>query len=481
MIDQREIDSKSDELGVPTSDVQRDYVFGWLLAGLYDERNPGRSQLILKGGNAFRKGYFENGRYSNDLDFSTVSSIDPELLHQCITQACHFASERSGVQFFTDRTKIDEVHLARPDRSDDIQMYQARVYFRSFYGEETITLKVKLDVKEFDLILLPIQNRQLIHSYTDREQCRATLRCQKLEELLASKLRAMLQRQHSPDLFDFIYSIFFQKALAVSRLEVVSTFLKKSIYEPSPDIAKTQLLALPFNILRGFWDKYLVCPIQSRISFDQAELNFKTTIDQIFSLIIPSIRRGGTGSSRSRYFQAEDRDIIMEAGRLEQMLRVVYDGVERLVEPYSLTYKRKLDGDAREYFYVWDTSGGRSGAVSIKSFVADKLQRVELTDTKFEPRFPIELAKGSGGYFSASSFSSGPREPRVSDSRSRSKFGLLSPVSRSRARPNPFAISYTVQCPYCGKRFKRDKLDSKLNEHKDKSGNRCPGRIGSFV
>jgi hypothetical protein len=291
----------------------------------------------------------------------------------------------------------------------------------------------------------------------------------------------MLHRQHSPDLYDFIYSIFFQKALAVSRLEVVSTFLKKTIYEPSPDIAKTQLLALPFHILRGFWDKYLVCPIQSRISFDQAEENFKTTIDQIFSLLTPPLRGVGMRASRSLYFQAADRDLIMEAGRLEQMLRVVYDGVERQVEPYSLTYKRKLDGDAREYFYVWDTSGGRSGTVSIKSFVADKLQSVELTDTKFEPRFPIELAKGSGGYFSASSFPSGPREPRMSNSRSRSGFGLLSPASRGRARPNPFALTYTLQCPYCGKRFKRDKVDSRLNEHKDKSGNRCPGRIGSFL
>jgi hypothetical protein len=35
MIDKAEIDTKADELGVHTSNVQRDYVFGWLLAGVY--------------------------------------------------------------------------------------------------------------------------------------------------------------------------------------------------------------------------------------------------------------------------------------------------------------------------------------------------------------------------------------------------------------------------------------------------------------
>jgi hypothetical protein len=34
MIDRPEIDAKAEELGVHVANVQRDYVFGWLLAGL---------------------------------------------------------------------------------------------------------------------------------------------------------------------------------------------------------------------------------------------------------------------------------------------------------------------------------------------------------------------------------------------------------------------------------------------------------------
>ena len=37
MIDRDEIDATSRLLGVHTSDVQRDYLYGWLLAGLYGD------------------------------------------------------------------------------------------------------------------------------------------------------------------------------------------------------------------------------------------------------------------------------------------------------------------------------------------------------------------------------------------------------------------------------------------------------------
>ena len=55
MTDKKEIDGKADELGVHVANVQRDYVFGWLLAGLAQAENRLRPSLILKGGNCFRK------------------------------------------------------------------------------------------------------------------------------------------------------------------------------------------------------------------------------------------------------------------------------------------------------------------------------------------------------------------------------------------------------------------------------------------
>ncbi|MFH1943291.1 MAG: nucleotidyl transferase AbiEii/AbiGii toxin family protein [bacterium] len=462
MIEKNEIDIKSDELGVHVANVQRDYIFGWLLSGLYQPDNPLSNELILKGGNCFRKAYFENARFSNYLDFSTQTELDEERLRAAIEHACKFAMKRSGVEFLVDQNRIG----IRDSIQEDSVFYDARVYFKSFYGDEDITIKVELDVKEYDKILLPVQTRDLIHSYSDNELCKASIRCWKLEELLAAKLKALLQRRHSPDLYDFVFAIFFQKFLHISRLEVISAFLKKTIYEPNPEIAKGLLIELPFQLIRGLWNEFLVCPKPSLISFDDAEIWFRTIITELFGLLKPRPAFAPTGVSVSpSYFRAINRNTIFEAGRLQKLLSIVYNGVERMVEPYSLVFKRPKVGVPHEYFYAWDRSGGRSGHIGIKSFISEKIQSIQMTEKSFEPRFPIELVKGPG-YF-AKPFSSSPQPRRTPDSRRTPSYSS--------------GITYTIECPICGKKFKRNKFDTRLNEHKDKYGNRCYGRIGTIV
>src|SRR5258708_39802189 len=402
MIDKSEIDAKGEELGVHAANVQRDYVFGWLLSSVYRPDNPLGSLLVLKGGNCFRKGYFEHARFSNDLDFSTQTELDLGLLLQGLKQACVFAKEQSGVEFLIDDSRVSEKRLADAES----RIYEARVYFKSFYGEEDARIRVHLDVKEYDRVFLPIQTRRLIHSYSDAQLCQGDIRCLKLEEMLASKLKALLQRRHSPDLYDFVHAVFFQKTLNISRQEVLSTFLKQTIYEPEPVIARNLLLELPFQAIRGFWSEYLACPRLSLFSFDDAEGWFKTVVSELFSLVEPRFAYAGVGGrSTLNYFPSTFRAEIMEAARLHRLLRLVYDGLERSVEPYALAYKRRRDGIAREYFYAWDLTGGRSGQVGIKSYTADKIHSVTIAEETFEPRFPIELAKSSG-YFGKPYFSS---------------------------------------------------------------------------
>ena len=132
MIDSDEIDAKADELGVNTSNVQRDYVFGWVLAGIYSQSELGEL-LVLKGGNCLRKAYFPFGRFSNDLDFSTSGRLELEFVASELNKVCNFVQENTGVEFDTSRT------VARPKRSvdDDLQVIEAKLYFRDFYGEES--------------------------------------------------------------------------------------------------------------------------------------------------------------------------------------------------------------------------------------------------------------------------------------------------------------------------------------------------------
>lgn len=458
MITKDEIDRKSDELEVHTSNVQRDYVFGWLLAGVFQPGNALGARLILKGGNCFRKAYIPGARFSNDLDFSTEEELTEEVFLGALKQACAYARDQSGIEFLPEECRIG---VREGVEGEESTLYEARVYFKSFYGEEEFTLKVKLDVLEFDRLYLPKQTRNLIHDYSDFAVCRANITCHKLEELLASKLKALLHRQHSPDLYDFIYTVFFQKALIVSRLEVISTFLKKTIYEPDPAAARGLLLELPFHVFQGFWAKFLTCPKPTRIEFGDAETAFKSVIAEIFALIEPRFSAAGYGfGGGARFFGAKHRELIFEAGRLERKMRLLYSGHERLIEPYSLTFKRRADGVGREYFYGWDSSGGSSGQIGIKSFVPDKIQGLEMTEEKFEPRFPIELVKGPG--FFSRPFSTRPRAFGVGQSRAHGFLGA----------------GVKIRCAVCQKVFTRTSSGSRLGPHKDKFGNMCIGRYG---
>lgn len=463
MIEKGEIDHKSIELGVNVASVQRDYVFGWLLCGLFQPQNPLAQHLILKGGNSFRKGYFEFARYSNDLDFSVKSALDLHSLELGVKEACEYAKSRSGVEFLIDQNRYD----LKKSHSQETKCYEVRVYFKSFYDEGDITIRVQLDVKEFDLIILPIQSRNLIHSYSDSEACRCPIQCLKLEELLAQKLIALLQRRHSPDLFDFVYSVFFQKSLSISRLEVISTFLKRSIYEPNPEVARNLLLELPFAMIEGFWKEYLVLPKISSIEFSEAQERFCNGIGDFFALLTTQhgYRRAGAIIS---HFPANLRNMIMEAALSHRVLRLVYEGVPREIEPYALSFKRRQDGIAREYLYGWDQSGGTSGQIGIKSYTADKANSLSITERTFEPRYEIELKKG-GSYFGKGSFSRGSES-------------FASRTSKRPSRPTGLAMQYTVQCPYCQKQFKRKRFnDTQLNEHKDRFGNKCYGKRGYLV
>lgn len=59
MITAEEIQAKSNSEDIHTSNVQRDYIFSWILAGLYRQSNLA-SKLVLKGGNLYRKAYYQS-------------------------------------------------------------------------------------------------------------------------------------------------------------------------------------------------------------------------------------------------------------------------------------------------------------------------------------------------------------------------------------------------------------------------------------
>jgi predicted nucleotidyltransferase component of viral defense system len=454
MIGRDEIESASAELGINTSDVQRDYVFGWLIGGLYNTSRL-RDTLALKGGNALRKAYFPATRFSDDLDFTTSGGLDGARLIEELNGVCRYVGDRTGIVFDLDRNRLADEHYIDAER----KVYKIRLYFRDFYGNpETITLKVRVDITEFDRIYLPVQTRRLIHPYSDAETCAAEIRVIKLEEALADKLKCLLQRRYAHDLFDLVYGVFVNHELAVDRGELVRTFLKKTIFEPSPVAARDLLFGVPFELMRGFWGT-IICPRVSSLSFESAVGMLKNGLAGLFASFAY-----GAGYAAA-YYPAELRNKIMQAATSRTLLQMRYHGVRRLIEPYALAFKLRVsDGVAQEYFYGWDQTGGNTSGPGIKAFFWRPIEQLDNTETPFTPKFEIELAKAgnraSEDYF-ARPFASGPRGPRTYAG---AAYG-----------------GHTVECSYCGRRFRRTTSSTRLNPHKDGYGNDCYGRVGYQV
>lgn len=462
MITKDEIVRKAKEFEIHAANVQRDYVFGWVLAGLYSASEL-QNHLILKGGNCLRKAYFDHSRFSRDLDFSTQGALAEEFIGAELSHICDFVQEHTGIIFEKEKTRIQEKRGA----SRDNKVHEARLYFKDFFGNpDKFTISIRLDVTEFDKIFLQTQKRNLNHPYSDLSLCSVPLTCLKLEEILAQKLKCLLQRRHSPDLYDFVFSVLLNPEIKINKTEIVTTFLKMTIFQPSPGVVKGLLFDLPFQTIKSFWNKYITSPKLGVIDYDHAVQTFKEVIDDLFGEF-------PIGRGEQMFFPSYFRNPIMEAGQSLTLLEIKYSNVTRLVEPYCLAYKKRQDGYAREYLYVYDQTGGSSSGPGIKSLVHTNIQELKNTDQKFEPRYEVELCK-AGETLKSSYFSKSP-------GRSTSSFGIRRQTKRRSSFGLQNTYQYTVQCPVCGKKFKRKRYDTKLNQHKNQYGNKCFGRTGYMV
>lgn len=458
MIDKKEIDEKSKMFEVNTSNVQRDYIFGWVLFGMFKVSKL-KDSIFLKGGNALRKGYFENTRFSSDLDFGIPGDIEETELLAELNAICDFIQSKIEVEFVKEQNSVEEKFTATESPLPDLKVYEAKICFKDFYGNaDHIKIKISMDVTRFDKVILPLQKRKLIHPYSDSTEVECEITCMKLEEIIATKLKCLIQRQHAPDLFDYVYSV---KLLGgeLDKDEVVKTFIRKTIFDRNPHTAKAILETTPFDAFKHVWEKSIICAKGFAFTIDEAITTFLNDLSDLFS-IYPD---NGYGSFA--YFGSDLRTKIMQAGRTQTMLKINYNSALRIVEPYSLKYMERKDGSQREYFYVYNCSGG-SNPPGVRCLVPEGFTSIENTEEVFTPRYQIELSKA--GEMPENPYLFDPNKP------------IKVRTGRRRTRVS-HGTKYVYQCSYCGKKFTRSSYGGALRPHKDKNGYSCSGRYGVYL
>ena len=173
-------------LGLPWEVLERDYLLSWVLAGIGRVESL-RNTLLFKGGTALKKCYFGDYRFSEDLDFSSLDSVPTgDAMEQAVGEAC-----AAAVQLLDEYAPVEIVCERYTEKEPHPQGQEAFTIRARFPWQKRPQTRVMIETAVDEKVLKPATTRRIIHEYG--EPVRAEVRVYALEEIVAEKLRAILQ------------------------------------------------------------------------------------------------------------------------------------------------------------------------------------------------------------------------------------------------------------------------------------------------
>ncbi len=96
MIKPGEIQKKANAAGVRDTQIEKDYILSWILNGIAQHEKLSKV-LVFKGGTLLKKVYFDDYRYSEDLDFTLIDELTNDELLVAIGQCFEFIKEEANI------------------------------------------------------------------------------------------------------------------------------------------------------------------------------------------------------------------------------------------------------------------------------------------------------------------------------------------------------------------------------------------------
>ena len=192
MISTAEIARMAHHMGVGDRVIEKDYVLSWLLVAIAE--SDLRDRLAFKGGTAIKRCYYPDYRFSEDLDFTLL----PDLAHADLVKAVESLFPVLGKR----------VNLALALRSAEQSTAEDTTLFINYVGPLRARLesrRLKIDISRGELLSYPLVQRPLRAPFSDYP-ADVNLLTYSLEEVLAEKLRSLVERTEPRDLYD-VYSL----------------------------------------------------------------------------------------------------------------------------------------------------------------------------------------------------------------------------------------------------------------------------------
>jgi predicted nucleotidyltransferase component of viral defense system len=281
MISEAELRRNAGALGMDPMIQDLDYVLGVFLGEWYREEK-GRI-LRFKGGTCLRKCYFQNHRFSKDLDFTAELDLGPETIDGLLTRVSQRTQETFGLNLVEGEWRRRIVQDRRGGMTIEIRLYY-RGPLRRTGAPQAIQLHITTPESEY---LSPTKSEQkIIHPYSDAVLLEEVIvPCYTLQEILSEKLRAICGQRRfaiSRDVFD-VYKLVTEGQVEFYGLGdlLQQKFEIKGI--PFQDIIPDQIEARREQFEQDwFRDLQHLLPVSQETTFDKA---WNVTIETISRIV----------------------------------------------------------------------------------------------------------------------------------------------------------------------------------------------------
>lgn len=471
MIDKREIIDTASKLGLNPHVVEKDFVLGWILAGIY-QHHAFADSWVFKGGTCLKKCFFETYRFSEDLDFTLTEPehLDSDFLVATFREISEWVYEQSGIELPTDQHAFDIYENPRGHRS-----CQGKLSYQGPVSPRTGGLpRIKLDLTADEVLVLAPVKSPVYHPYSDAPGDGISALTYAYEETFGEKVRALAERTRPRDLYDVIN--LFRNAESRPSASAVLDVLRQKCAFKGISVPTLGDIYEHRDALEGGWANMLAHQLPSLPPLD----TFWGELPAFFAWIeggaapsIPAAYQHATGESvirdrRPQLSISSSADSALERIRFAAFNRLCvvldYQNSTRTIEPYSL--RRTQDGNILLHAYSLDAGEHRSYRV-------DRIKGAHVTDRTFVPRYAIELNPVGPASI--------PPSPRRSTGVPRKSLGSGSTSGPRGSASQSTGAKYVVECPCCGRHFTRATRSTTIKPHKDRAGNPCSGRSGTWI
>jgi predicted nucleotidyltransferase component of viral defense system len=230
--------------GLGVGQAEHEYVQLCALDAL-SQTPPLAETFCLKGGTALRQLYFPDWRHSVDLDFTVLPSFAADQLRWGLTSWFERVGELYGV-----RLSLRDYHRANG---------AARVRAQ-FIGPLEHPSRLLLDVTLDEPVLLPPQRRPVATGVFAAPQPQVL--CYALEEVLAEKMRSILQRGKARDYHD-VWRLLKEKAGHFDRQMARDVLTAKCRYKGLATPSVEDLLSPTLlDTAAAYWSQDLIGQVQ---------------------------------------------------------------------------------------------------------------------------------------------------------------------------------------------------------------------------